>query len=223
MTFSHNAAANMVTNKGTGSPKQQNNNINYRQGFNGYQRGNGTRGRGRGRGYDNYNNRPICQVCGKVGHSAMVCYHRFDKEFSPIQNRGNGNMNFNGNMNYPPNRGSGQSQPNVFMTAQQTATPETIADPSWYADSGASNHVTGSYENITNATEYGGKECVTIGNGDKLPITCIGSASLSNGKHVLHLDNVLCVPEIAKNLVSISKLAQDNNVFIEFHGDFCLC
>lgn len=108
------------------------------------------------------------------------------------------------------------------MTTQQPATPETLADPSWYADSGASNHVTNNYENITNAAEYGGKDCVTVGNGDKLSITCVGKSVLTDGCHVLNLENVLCVPEIAKNLVSMSKLAQDNNVFIEFHGHFCL-
>lgn len=154
-------------------------------------------------------------MCGKVGHSALVCYHRFDKEFSLIQNRGTGNSNF------PTNRGNGQ-QPNMFMTTQQTATPKTLADPSWYADSGTSNHVTNNYDNISNPAEYGGKDCVTIGNGDKLSITCVGNSVLTYGYHVLNLENVLCVPEIAKNLVSISKLAQDNNVHIEFHGNFCL-
>lgn len=42
-------------------------------------------------------------------------------------------------------------------------------------------------------------------------------------EHLLNLiKDILCVPEIAKNLVSVSKLAHDNSVFIEFHSDFCL-
>lgn len=45
---------------------------------------------------------------------------------------------------------------------------------------------------------------------------------LTDGSTSLELKNILCVPEIAKNLVSVSKLAQDNSVFIEFHDDFCL-
>lgn len=36
------------------------------------------------------------------------------------------------------------------------------------------------------------------------------------------LENVLCVPDIAKNLVTVSKLAKDSDVYIEFHTDYCL-
>lgn len=42
-------------------------------------RGNFRGGRGRGR-FGN-NNRPQCQVCGKVGHMARQCYHRFNPQF----------------------------------------------------------------------------------------------------------------------------------------------
>lgn len=89
-------------------------------------------------------------------------------------------------------------------------------------DSGASNHVIGDYNNLINPKEYGGNEQVTIGNGDKLPITYTGSSYLSDGINTLTLENILFVPDIAKNLVSVSKLAQDNNIYFEFHGDFCL-
>lgn len=33
----------------------------------------GGRARGEGR---NYNGRPVCQICGKMGHLATVCYYR---------------------------------------------------------------------------------------------------------------------------------------------------
>ena len=35
------------------------------------------------------------------------------------------------------------------------------------------------------------------------------------------LPNILFVPHIAKNLLSVSKLRTDNNVFVEFVTDFC--
>ncbi|KAL5794470.1 hypothetical protein ACOSP7_003064 [Xanthoceras sorbifolium] len=37
------------------------------------------RGRGRGRGGRFSNHRPTCQLCGKTGHFATVCYHRYDQ------------------------------------------------------------------------------------------------------------------------------------------------
>lgn len=38
----------------------------------------------------------------------------------------------------------------------------------------------------------------------------------------LILQNLLLVPHITKNLMSVSKFTQDNNVFFEFHLKFCV-
>ena len=38
----------------------------------------------------------------------------------------------------------------------------------------------------------------------------------------MSLNQLLHVPEITKNLLSVSKFARDNNVFFEFHPNFCL-
>ena len=38
----------------------------------------------------------------------------------------------------------------------------------------------------------------------------------------MSLNHLLHVPEITKNLLSVSKFARDNNVFFEFHPNFCL-
>lgn len=37
----------------------------------------------------------------------------------------------------------------------------------------------------------------------------------------LNLNNVLCVPKITKNLISISKLRSNNNIIIEFSSNLC--
>lgn len=39
---------------------------------------------------------------------------------------------------------------------------------------------------------------------------------------MLDLKNVLCFPKIAKNLISVPKLAHDNKVFPEFYDGHCL-
>jgi histone deacetylase 1/2 len=49
-------------------------------------------------------------------------------------------------------------------------------------------------------------------------ITHIGHASLpTSSAHPLHLKNVLHVPSVTHNLLSVRKLSRDNNVFVEFH------
>lgn len=47
----------------------------------------------------------------------------------------------------------------------------------------------------------------------------LGNSCFSDGKNRLMLKNIKCVPDIAKNLISVSKLAQDNVVCIEFYSD----
>ena len=54
-----------------------------------------------------------------------------------------------------------------------------------------------------------------VGNGSNLPITHTGSISLPSNSRTLLLNNVLCVPEIKKNLISANKLCKTNNVMIQ--------
>lgn len=63
-----------------------------------------------------------------------------------------------------------------------------------------------------------------MGNGQGLVISSLGLASFVspyNCHTTLSLNNLLLVPHIAKNLVSVSKFAQDNYVFFEFHPKCC--
>ena len=77
------------------------------------------------------------------------------------------------------------------------ATPETILNPSWYADSGATNHVTTTLDNTTMKIEYGGQEKLIVGNGKQISISHIGQAYLPTHFLVsLHLENALHVPQI---------------------------
>jgi hypothetical protein len=45
----------------------------------------------------------------------------------------------------------------------------------------------------------------------------LGSCSINTDTCPLALTNILHVPEISKNLLSVHKLARDNNIFFEFH------
>lgn len=119
---------------------------------------------------------------------------------------------------------SGNLNPTTLFTAKNLnplATPETVIDQNRYIDNETTNHVTVEYSNMLNLIEYSGIEKVIVGNGDSLLISCIGTSYLINGKNDLILKNVLCIPNITKNLVSVSKLLQDNNMCRKFHGCYC--
>ena len=101
--------------------------------------------------------------------------------------------------------------------------PDFGDDSSWYVDMGATNHVANTFDVVDTAIPYNGTETLAVGNGKKLVISHIGSASLpsSSNSCPLHLKFVLHVPAVTKNLVSVSQLTPDNDVFLEFHKHCC--
>ncbi|KAL5726237.1 hypothetical protein ACHQM5_009293 [Ranunculus cassubicifolius] len=67
------------------------------------------------------------------------------------------------------------------MTAQKSSHNPHYYDGSssqspWYLDSGATNHITNAVDNLSFTRPYSGHDQVTVGNGEGLPITHIGSS-----------------------------------------------
>lgn len=101
-------------------------------------------------------------------------------------------------------------------------TSEGVADQGWYLDSGATHHLTNAVQNLTVGKSYSGSEMLLVGNGKGLSITHIGYTYFYTSLGtLLHLTDMLCVPHITKNLISVSKLLANNNVIIEFTSEFC--
>ncbi|XP_010270024.1 PREDICTED: uncharacterized protein LOC104606492 [Nelumbo nucifera] len=140
-------------------------------------------GRG-GRGKGRYNNttpsqpKVTCQVYDKVGHSALSCFHRFDLSFQA--SRGN-----------PPSK-----VPVASNTLESS-------DGDWYPNTGATNHLTVDLGNLSLRSNYNGNDKIAVGNGTCLDIKHIGHNSLHTSSCILHLKNILHVPDITKNLISV--------------------
>lgn len=80
---------------------------------------------------------------------------------------------------------------------------------SWYPGSGASHHVTPLCQNIQQQDVYEGP-------GQGLKITSSVSSLFSspfNSSNSVALQNLLHVPTITKNFMSLTKLAKDDRVF----------
>jgi hypothetical protein len=73
---------------------------------------------------------------------------------------------------------------------------------------------------LSSSYPYTGPEAVHIVNDKGLSIAHKGSATLPTSFSSLKLTNVLHLPEITKNLLSVSQLTLDNNVRIEFSLNF---
>ena len=66
---------------------------------------------------------------------------------------------------------------------------------------------------------------MVLGNESSVSIANVGESVINphsaNLSRKLSLKNLLHVPRITKNLLSVSKFAKDNSVFFEFHHNFC--
>ena len=151
-----------------------------------------SRGRGRGSSFSS-DSRPTCQLCGKTGHIAPKCFHRFD-------------LSYQG------------SSPN--MSAYFTA-PQNAADMNWYPDTGSTNHLTNDLQNLNLHVEpYNGHDNILVDDGTGLRIFNIGSSTIPYRTSSFHLRNLLHPLAIKNNLISVSQFTLDNDVFIEFHAGY---
>lgn len=96
------------------------------------------------------------------------------------------------------------------------ASYNTGPDQTWFADYGATNHITKDLKNLSLQSDYQGTDKVSIGNGQGLPISKLGSSIISTPTSIFRLKNVLQVPDIATNLLSVHQFTKDNNCIFVF-------
>ncbi|KAL0534316.1 hypothetical protein IC582_028606 [Cucumis melo] len=171
-------------------------------------RGNGRSNRG-GRGNLN---KPQCQICTKLGHSADRCFFRYTPRSNSSDYSPNSHNTSYTNMNNHP------------QMSAMVASPDLNIDSNWYPDFGATNHLTYSLSNLSTRFEYGGGNQIYAANGSGLPTTHYGSMSFNSSTlpfKLFTLNNLLHVPSITKNLISVSQFVKDNHVFFEFHPTLC--
>lgn len=92
-----------------------------------------------------------------------------------------------------------------------------IIDSSWLLDRAASHHMTNDLSSLSLYTPYNGHEELIIGDVTSVQITHISSMSLALFNYNVNLSNVLYVPKIFCNILSLSRLCLDNNLQISFH------
>ncbi|XP_019082590.1 PREDICTED: uncharacterized protein LOC109125425 [Camelina sativa] len=125
--------------------------------------------------------RPICQICGRIGHTALKCYNRFDNNY--------------------------QSDVPTQAFASLRVSEENGRE--WHPDSAAIAHITSSTSGLQGTTTYKGNDTVMVGDGAYLPITHVGSTTISSSKGTIPINEVLVCPDIKKSLLSVSKLCDD--------------
>ncbi|KAF3671354.1 hypothetical protein T459_28432 [Capsicum annuum] len=133
-----------------------------------------------------------CQICGRHNHTALKCFYKWDYSYQATDEL--------------PQALTSVNLHNI-----------SAEDNNMYVDSGASNHMTNNSGNLIDLKNYNGPDKIIVGNGSKLDITHIGNTTKSG----LKLKEVLVVPKITKNLLSVHNIAKDNSCTLEFdESDF---
>lgn len=111
-------------------------------------------------------------------------------------------------------------QQNQNTYAAYMVTQEDNNHHGWYHNKGATNHIINDLSNLAIKENDNGNEKLITRNkyGLSIPHTIKASITTSNPNKKLALHNMLFVPEIVKNLLSISSLTLDNNVVVESDG-----
>ncbi|GAA0154684.1 hypothetical protein LIER_12595 [Lithospermum erythrorhizon] len=77
------------------------------------------------------------------------------------------------------------------------------------------NRVPGNLSLLNSVLPYYGSQKVMVGNGTLLPISHVGTPSLTFNHHVFHRNHVLVVPQLKKNLIYIQRLCYDNACLVQ--------
>jgi hypothetical protein len=109
---------------------------------------------------------PQCQVYLKYGHTADRCWYRFDEDFVPEQRH----------------------------TAAAATSSYTVYT-NWYADSGATDHITSELDKLAVRDKYNGGEKVLTVSSAGMKISRIGKSFIHTPIRNLQLCNILMFPK----------------------------
>ncbi|EPS58321.1 hypothetical protein M569_16494, partial [Genlisea aurea] len=132
-----------------------------------------------------------CQICDVPGHIAKICWYLRGPQAAAVEEK------------LPP------ALANLTLD-------NSLTENEWTADTGATNHMAGKGSVLNNLKPYTGRDGVIIGDGSKLSISGIGATTLKQNNTQISLQNVLYVPKLTKNLLSISQLTSQQPINCEF-------
>nr|GEY80316.1 ribonuclease H-like domain-containing protein [Tanacetum cinerariifolium] len=112
----------------------------------------------------------------------------------------------------------------TVISEQATTLPHAFTigklhDPdsgAWNIDTGASSYLNNSVNSVSENFNTCMYPSISVGDGHSIPVTNTGHSILPTPFKSLHLNNVLIIPHIVKNLISVCQFFHDNNCTIEF-------
>ncbi|GAA0172967.1 hypothetical protein LIER_41432 [Lithospermum erythrorhizon] len=87
----------------------------------------------------------------------------------------------------------------------------------WIPNIGATHHITLDPSSLHHSKPYQGNDRLQVASGQQLPISHTGTLIVPSSSHLLHLNDILHVPNSQKSLLSVQNFCQDNQTYFEFH------
>ena len=131
-----------------------------------------------------------CFRCGKVGHLVKDCKAKFEEQAQITQE-------------------DNEAEESYHMFTARQEDQESPEENMWLIDSGCTNHMT-SHEHLFTNLDFGFNVPILVGNGDVLTTKGKGDIEIMTMKGKRIIKDVLLVPKIAKNLLSVSQMIQND-------------
>ncbi|CAI5964099.1 unnamed protein product [Closterium sp. NIES-65] len=144
-----------------------------------------------------------CHYCGKAGHFWRECRKR-PSDWTPSKAR-----NHEGNAHTTSGEADDSSESIVLLAGDGNNTPSNA----WFLDTGATQHMTHSASFLTNVGAPRDVKRVVFGNNKSLPVVGVGSTRLIVDSGPVDITNVLHVPGLKVNLLSVTQLAKKDVKF----------
>ncbi|CAI7778857.1 unnamed protein product [Closterium sp. NIES-53] len=139
-----------------------------------------------------------CHYCGKAGHFWRECRKR-PSDWTPSKAR-----NHEGNAHTASGDADDSRESIVLLAGDGTNTPRDA----WFLDTGTTQHMTHSASFLTNVGAPRDVTRVVFGNDKSLPVVGVGSTRLIVDGGPVDITNMLHVPGLKVNLLSVTQLAK---------------
>ncbi|CAI7869366.1 unnamed protein product [Closterium sp. NIES-53] len=139
-----------------------------------------------------------CHYCSKSGHFWRECRKR-PSDWTPSKAR-----NHEGNAHMASGETDDTRESIALLAGVRTNTPSDA----WFLDTGATQHMTHSASFLTNVGALGDVTRVVFGNNKSLLVVGVGSTRLIVDGGPVDITNVLHVPGMKVNLLSVTQLAK---------------
>ena len=162
---------------------------------------------------------PPCKHCRKKGHPPFKCWRRPDAKCTKCNQMGHEAVICkNENQHGEEAKTVGQEEEDHLFVA--TCFSGIESSESWLIDSGCTNHMTHNkdlFRELSNANS----SKVRVGNGTYIAVKGKGTVAITTFSGTKFISDVLYVPEIDQNLLSVAQLIEKGNKVV-FEDKVCL-